>query len=299
MASKIDDKITFVLESQKNGITKEEITYNLGFSSEKELKAFMSEQGYKFNKGVFTKKSTASKAKKNTEEKVEEKKLEKDPNVEKVLDLQIYNMPIFKISMMLDMPEHKIDKMMEDHGYIKQFDKYIVKPKPSKIPKKTKVRTTKTKKKKEKTKKQLLEEEYKRNPAKRGKFDIINQVQVINIQLVEIIELQLQNKTIGEIAKHMKMTKPALIEFMNEKEYILEDGKFVEERKSKAFKEQLQKIDEEIRLKKANRVPKERICNSRKEKVVYTEEEFEVLLHELEEVYNWYLKFKNHPVFEQ
>ena len=73
MASKIDDKITFVLESQKNGITKEEITYNLGFSSEKELKAFMSEQGYKFNKGVFTKKSTASKAKKNTEEKVEEK----------------------------------------------------------------------------------------------------------------------------------------------------------------------------------------------------------------------------------
>lgn len=238
---------------------------------------------------------------KNTKKKNETTEIARDPIVDKVLDLQIYNLPLFKICQTLEVSQFDLDTIMEKNGYIKILDKYVVKPKPTKNTKKPK-KTTKKKVKKEKTKKELLEEEYRRNPAKRGTFDYESQVWVVNVQLVEIIDLQLQGKNLSEIAKHMKMSKPALIEFMKEKEYVFEDEKFVPERQSRAFKEELLKIkEEEEKRKNQPKVVKPKIVvkNSDSDEVSYKKEEFEEYLNEIEKMYNWYLKIKEHPIFSK
>lgn len=238
----------------------------------------------------------------NKEKKNEKNKTEatRDPIVDKVLDLQFYNLPLFKICQMLELTEFEVNQLMESHGYIKILDKYVVKPKPTKKTKKAKKTSTRKRTKKEKTKKELLEEEYKRNPAKRGTFDYTSQVWVVNLQLVEILDLQLEGKNIAEIAKKMKMSKPALIEFMKEKDYVFEDNKFVPERQSNAFKEELKKIEEE-KLKKRNepKITKPRIVNTSVEDVKYTKDEFEEILVDIESMYNWYLKIKDHPIFSK
>ena len=151
-----------------------------------------------------------------------------------------------------------------------------------------------TTKKKEKTKKQLLEEEYKKNPAKRGTFDPVNQVWVINVQLVEILDLQLKKLSLGEIAKQMKMSKPALIEFMDEKGYVLEDNKFIQRKLAKKIVADAD-IEEEIAITVEL---KPRVYDDRKENIEFTEDSFEDIQKDIQNMFNWYKKIKEHQIFE-
>ena len=309
-----DEKLQKILDMQEDGKTNNEIVETLEFPSIQALRSFMNRKGYKSNKGIFipkeetinvvddyekTTKPTSFKAskaettkeKKNVDKKV---KKEKNPNVDKVLDLQIYNLPIFKIAFMIDMTEPEIEKMMTEHGYMKVNDKFVVKPKPlpkSKLTDKS-TKSKKYKKVKEKTKAQLLEAEYKKNPAKRGTYDPIHDVWVINVQLIEIIELQLKKYSIGKIAKEMKMTKPALIDFMDEKGYVLENDKFIQRKLAKS------KAKQEFEVKNVKKDLKPKVLNPRKENVKFKKDDFADIQKDIQDMYNWYKRIKEHPIFE-
>ena len=305
MSGKIDDKLEKILELQEKNTNIDDIVEMLDFPSVQALRSFMNRKGFKSNKGIFEPKGEGnnnidkSKQKekgisknKATKEKDSQKEIKINPNVETVLDLQIYNVPLLKISKMINMKDYEIEKMMDEHGYVRVGEKFVAKPKPTKIkPEKKKKITTK---KKEKTKKQLLEEEYKKNPAKRGTFDPVNQVWVINVQLVEILDLQLKKLSRGEIAKQMKMSKPALIEFMDEKGYVLEDNKFIQRKLAKKIVADAD-IEEEIALTVEL---KPRVYDDRKENIEFTEDSFEDIQKDIQNMFNWYKKIKEHQIFE-
>lgn len=304
MSEKKDDRVNRILELQEKNVDIEDIVENLNFPSVQSLRSFMNRNGFKSNKGIFTPKEDSNSTEEKTdkienvaknktikENKQETKKNEIDPNVETVLDLQIYNVPLFKISKMVNMSDFEIEKMMEEHGYIRVGERFVVKPKPIKI-KPEKKKKTRTTKKKEKTKKQLLEEEYKKNPAKRGTYDPINQVWVINVQLVEILDLQLSKVPLGDIAKKMKMSKPALIEFMDEKGYVLEDNKFILRKLAKKAIE-----DEEVAITVEKEL-KPRVYDNRKENIEFTEESFRDIQNDIQNMLNWYNNIKEHHIFK-
>lgn len=243
--------------------------------------------------------------------------------VNKVLDLQFYNLPFFKICQMLDLTESQIDSIMTDNGYIKILDKYVVKPKPQKKEKVKK--TTKKRTKKEKTPEELLEAEYKRNPAKRGFMDPTGEYLIINKQAENIIENNLKGLSLGEIAKLEKMTKPGLLEFMESKGLFYQNGKFIgyedtpEYLEKKRIENEKRKQEEEARRKQEEEDRREeleyqkfikakikfwkKMQTKRRDKpepeLLCFEEEFNVILKEFETMYNWYISIKDNDIFKK
>lgn len=245
---------------------------------------------------------------------MDDKKVNIDPIVEKVLTLQIHKVPILSLCGILGLPAGEVDKIMREHGYV-QIDGIYKIPapvEPKKVEKKKKVV-----RRKRKSKQQLLEEEIAANPTralarKYGVYNFDTHLFHIDVELVKVLKMQDDEKLpLEEIAKRMNMTVKVLTNFMKKKNYILQEEEQTNTRKTKKKKEprmifvktkpvakEVKKEVEEDEEEELVEIPLVRVDETNEVaecEIGFTEEE----AISIKKMYNWYLSVKDLPVFKK
>lgn len=173
---------------------------------------------------------------------------------EKVLELQFYRIPYLEIAKFVDLTPFELDKLMIGQGYIIEGGKFIEKSKVEETvvikPKKKTKATSKSRKKKNSKVEPIIEDTYKANVKKYGRFDKEMGLYIVNPTVVTIMENQVKKIPVEDTAKEVKMTVRVMHNFMKTQGYVWDNNKYVKEsdllKEEEVQSEIIETIEEEI-----------------------------------------------------